>query len=231
MRAVGIAVAIILLLVPITGSRANASPITATYDLTTFNTTNGTVSSPYEEIDISGDTTAGTVTFTVKVTAANIASGNAKFAEFGLHASSLLSGLTATNFTGFTPSNFAWSGSKNLDGYGSFNEVVKAPTSSNRTPSLTFKITGINTLVGNNHWTLTSDTGSSEILFTPNTGGHLFASDYFPGTGNTGFVDGAVFQPGIGTNVTTPEPSSALLLGLGGIGIAFFRRRHARSAA
>jgi hypothetical protein len=232
MRAVGIAVGIILLL-GITGSHANASPITATYDLTTFNTTNGTVSAPYEEIDISGDTTAGTVSFTVKVTPANIASGNAKFAEFGLNASTLLRHLNASNFTGFTPSNFAWSGAKNLDGYGSFNEVVKAPDSSagNRTASLTFKITGINTLVGNNHWTLTSDTGSSEILFTPNTGGHLFASDYFPGTGNTGFVDGAVFQPGIGTNVTTPEPSSALLLGLGGIGVAFFRRRHARVAA
>ena len=230
MRAAGVAVGIVVVLA-ITGSHANASQITAEYDLTTFNTTNGTVSAPYEVIDITGDTTAGTVKFTINVTAANIASGNAKFAEFGLHASSLLSGLNATNFTGFTPSNFAWSGSKNLDGYGSFNEVVKAPTSSNRTPSLTFKITGINTLIGNNHWTLTSDTGSSEILFTPNTGGHLFASDYFPGTGNTGFVDGAVYQGSIVTNVSTPEPSSVLLLGLGGIGVAFLGRRHSRSAA
>ncbi|HEV8070249.1 MAG TPA: PEP-CTERM sorting domain-containing protein [Planctomycetaceae bacterium] len=231
MRAARVAVGIVVL-VGITGSHANASQITAEYDLTKFNTTNGTVSSPYEVIDITGDTTAGTVKFTINVTAANIASGNAKFAEFGLNTSSLLSGLKASNFTGFTPSQFSWSGSKDLDGYGSFNEVVYGGSAkAHRTTSLTFTITGINTLVGNSNWTLTSDTGSSEILFAPNSGGHLFASDYFPGSGKTGFVDGAVFVPPVGTNVATPEPNSAILLGLGGIGVAFFRRRYARSAA
>jgi hypothetical protein len=231
MRAARVAVGIFVLM-GITGSRANASPIiTAEYDLTTFNTTNGTVSSPYEVIDISGNTTAGTVTFTINVTAANIASGNAKFSEFGLNASSLLSGLNASNFTGLTPSNFSWSGSKELDGYGSFNEVVDGGSAkADRTTSLTFTITGINTLVGNSNWTLTSNTGSSEILFAPNSGGHLFASDYFPGTGNTGFVDGAVYQ-GVVPSVTTPEPNSAILFGLGGICLAFFRRLNARSAA
>ena len=174
------------------GSRADASIIGATYDLTDFNKTNGTVIAPYDVVKLIGNTTAGTVTFNVSVTGDN---PGAKFAEFGLSASSLLSGLTSSNFTSITPANFSVTGgSQSLGGYGKFNWVLDAPSGkANRVTTLSFTISGINALVGNSNWTLTSDTGSSEILFSPANKGNLFVSDFYPPSTPNGFVSEPAF--------------------------------------
>jgi hypothetical protein len=215
--------AIFCTLMILAGGRAEASIIGATYDLTDFNKTNGTVVAPYEVVKLTGNTTAGTVTFNVSVTGDNT---GAKFAEFGLSASSLLSGLTSSNFTSITPADFSVTGgSQSLGGYGKFNWVLDAPSGkANRVSTLSFTISGINALVGNSNWTLTSDTGSSEILFSPATKGNLFVSDYYPPSTPNGFVSEPAF-------VGAPEPSTALLLGLGTVGLSGFAIRRRRTQA
>jgi hypothetical protein len=216
--------AIFCALMSLAGGRADASIIGAVYELTDFNKTNPAATAPYEIVKLTGDTTAGTVTFDISVTGDN---PGAKFSEFGLSASSLLSGLSTSNFGSMNPSNFTVTGgSKSLGGYGKFNWVLDAPSGkANRTSTLSFTISGINTLVGNSNWTLTSDTGSSEILFDPATKkGNLFVSNFFPSTGDNGFVSDQAF-------VGAPEPGTALLLGLGTVGLCGFkfgrRRRQA----
>jgi hypothetical protein len=213
-------------LVILAGGRADASIIGAVYDLTDFNRTNDVVSAPYEVVKLTGNTTAGTVTFDVSMTSADVASGGAKFSEFGLSASSLLSGLTAANFISVTPADFSVTGgSTALGGYGKFNWILDAPnTAADRTTSLSFTITGINALVGNSNWTLTSHTGSTEILFATSKNGNLFVSNYVPSSGDEGFVSQPAFDG-------APEPSTALLLGLGTVGLFgfAFRRRWVQS--
>jgi hypothetical protein len=210
-------------LMVLAGSRADASIIGATYDLTDFNKTNAAAIAPYEVVKLTGNTTAGTVTFSVSVTGDD---PGAKFSEFGLSASSLLSGLTAANFNAITPADFSVTGgTKSLGGYGQFNWVLDAPSGkANRTSTLTFTISGINTLVGNSNWTLTSATGSSEILFAPAKKGNLFVSNYYPSSGDNGFVSEPAF-------VGAPEPSTALLFSLGTVGLSgfAFRRRRVQS--
>jgi hypothetical protein len=216
--------AIFCALMILAGGRAQASLIGATYDLTDFNKTNGTVTSPYEVVKLTGDTTAGTVTFNISLTGDN---PGAKFSEFGLSASSLLSGLSSSNFTSITPSDFTVTGgAQSLGGYGKFNWVLDAASGkANRTTTLTFTISGINALVGNSNWTLTSDTGSSEILFAPATKkGNLFVSNFFPASGDNGFVSEQAF-------VGAPEPGTALLFCLGTIGLPVLNRRRRRSEA
>jgi hypothetical protein len=212
--------AIFLGLMLLCSGRAHASIIAATYDLTDFNKTNSTVTAPYEVVQLIGNTTAGTVTFKISLTGDN---AGAKFSEFGFSASSLLSGLTSSNFTSLTPADFtATGGSTSLGGYGKFNWVLDAASGkANRTTALSFTISGINTLVGNSNWTLTSDTGSSEILFSRTNKGNLFVSNYYPASGDNGFVSEPAF-------VGAPEPSTVLLFSLGTVGLsglAFWRRR------
>ncbi len=207
-------------LVLLAGGRADASIVGATYDLADFNKTNGTVIAPYEVVKLTGNTNAGTVTFSVSVTGDNI---GAKFSEVGLSASSLLSGLTSSNFTSITPANFTVSGgAKSLGGYGQFNWVLDAPSGkANRVTTFMFTISGINALVGNSNWTLTSDTGSSEILFSPAKKGNLFVSNYYPSSTPNGFVSEPAF-------VGAPEPSTALLFGLGTVGLCRLKSRRRR---
>jgi hypothetical protein len=202
------------------GGRADASIVGATYDLADFNKTNGTVIAPYEVVKLTGNTTAGTVTFSVSVTGDNV---GAKFSEFGLSASSLLSGLTSSNFTSITSANFTVSGgAKSLGGYGQFNWVLDAPSGkANRVTTFMFTISGIIALVGNSNWTLTSDTGSSEILFSPAKKGNPFVSNYYPSSTPNGFVSEPAF-------VGAPEPSTALLLGLGTVGLCRLKSRRRR---
>lgn len=217
--------------------QAKASIVTATYDLTVGNTSGGggiannsTVTSPYEQIVMTGDTTAGTVQFAITIPAND---AGATIHEFGFNITSLLSGLATSNFTGISPNDFSATVDANqqLDGFGKFDVILATSSASVREPSLSFTISGINALVGDSNWTLTSDTGSSEILFAAPSDGHLFASDYFPATGATGFVDGPVFVPGgPDPNVITPQPNSAVLLGLGAFGLIAFRLRRRSSA-
>jgi hypothetical protein len=191
--------AIFLGLMLLCSGRAHASIIAATYDLTDFNKTNSTVTAPYEVVQLIGNTTAGTVTFKISLTGDN---AGAKFSEFGFSA--------------------ATGGSTSLGGYGKFNWVLDAASGkANRTTALSFTISGINTLVGNSNWTLTSDTGSSEILFSQTNKGNLFVSNYYPASGDNGFVSEPAF-------VGAPEPSTVLLFSLGTVGLsglAFWRRR------
>ena len=189
------------------GSRADASIIGATYDLTDFNKTNGTVIAPYDVVKLIGNTTAGTVTFNVSRDGRQ---PRRQIRRIRLERQLTPKRIDEQQFHLNHAADFSVTGgSQSLGGYGKFNWVLDvASGKANRVTTLSFTISGINALVGNSNWTLTSDTGSSEILFSPANKGNLFVSDFYPPSTPNGFVSEPAF-------VALPNRARRLLLGLG----------------
>jgi hypothetical protein len=181
---------------------------------------NTSVSSPYETLVVTGNTTTGVVDLSLTVAGGN----NAQFARLGFDFQNFnwneVASVTITN-TGTVGSASNWGvlGSGQLDGFGRFDQVIGA-TSSNGD-----RLNGVNIRIQFNTRFIGDATASNfEVL---NAGGgngpaFYFASDYVPASGITGYVGDS--QPAI----STPAPPGLVLagIGLGCMGFVAWIRRH-----
>ena len=206
------------------------------WNLTTFNTTNATVSSPYATVEVNGNTATGTVAFTVTLTAAN--QSVATLGEFGFNVSSAVAAAvgghtltfnsgssvvlgtgntSAWTTTGTVPGPAVLSTGTSMDGYGKFDYVVGPANTANANRMTTYMFTWQFDNAAD--FGLATDANFEQLTGPPNAG-HMFASHLFPLNGNTGFIDGAE------TPSPVPEPSSIILglCGLVGLGLTQIRR-------
>ncbi len=201
-----------------------------TFFFTSKNFTNTTVSSPYASVTITGDTGTGMVTFTLSVL-----SNPASMTHFGFNptasiasdfAMSFVSGTPVGNTTNWSPLSVDFS--QTMDGYGTFSERVGPSTNSagDRLTSYTVKA---QFSAGKFGEALASNFENA------NSSGQLFALEYFPNSGNTGFVGdatpgGAVPGPS-GLIIAASGLAVSGLVRLGSTALRRLNRRQTPSAA
>jgi hypothetical protein len=164
---------------------------------------NNTVSSPYANLTITGDTVTGVVTFSIDVN-----SNPASFGTFGFNSNVRSSDYTykIDKWPGYlngSPSpDWGIGTGSNISSFGYFKQIFGPSNNNNnnRLTSLTFELdfkSGMyNEAVASN-------------FEVKNSKGNYFALEYFPNDPSTGFV---------GTDSLTPVPApAAMLLGLSGL--------------
>jgi len=199
-----------------------ASADSFTFDLGTGNSAISGFPGPYATVTVDRtDSTHATITFTSLTNSGNIyLMGDGGTVGVNVDATSwTLSGITGSNAgTGFTAGGpFSDGGSGNEDGFGSFNQTI-------------------NTFDGFSHssdtisFTLTDTSGTwadAASVLTPNDGGseaaaHIFVTSFPANQANGALATGFAANGG---PVSSPEPSSLGMLGIGALGLLGFARR------
>ncbi len=178
---------------------------------------NNTVSSPYANVEVTGNTSTGIVDFKVSVAGTNPATLGA----FGFNYSNV-GNFSLASFTGTGGNTSSWgltSGGQ-MDGFGSFAAQV-GPSSSaagNRLTGFEFQLqlADHSQALASNFEVLNSGGGNGPAF--------SFAQEYFPNSGGTGYV-------GVSNAAPTPAPPSVVLLGIGLVGLACYRRRQQKRLA
>ena len=189
------------------------------FNLGTGNSDISAYSGPYAQVDVHlTDSTHATITFKSLTNSGNIyLLGDGSSAAVNVNASSWTLGsiITGSNAgTGFTPGPWSGDGSKNVDGFGVFNQTIKSDdgfTSSSDT--ISFSLTD-----NSGTW---ADAGS---VLTGNADGWLAAAHIFVTSSPANAENGAVVT-GFASGVTqVPEPGTILLLITGLLGLAVYGR-------
>jgi len=168
------------------------------YYLTAGNSAISGYTGPYAKVDVDlTSSTTATITFTSLTNAGNIyLMGATSAVDVNVNATSWTLGtVTGTNAgTGFTPGSYSNGGSKNADGFGSFNQtIVSFDGFTHSADNITFTLTD------------TSGTwGSSSNVLTPNADGdyvaaHILVTSYPADASNsnpaTGYAAGNTAVP------------------------------------
>jgi len=209
-----IALIVGLLLIPI-GASADL-----VFDLGNGNSAISGYPGPYAHVDVQlTDSTHATITFTSLTNSGNIyLLGDGSSAAVNVNATSWTIGsISASNAgSGFTSPTINDDGSKNVDGWGTFNQTLKSSdgyTNSSDTISFVLADTG-------GSW------ASANSVLTANADGwlaaaHIFVTSSPADAGNravaTGFATGNASQ--------VPEPGTILLLSTGLLGLAVYGRK------
>lgn len=182
-------------------------------------TGNGTVSSPYASVTVTGNTSTGIVDFQVSV-----GSNPAKLGSFGFNYNAGVGSFNLSSFSGVGGNTSSWGlqSGANMDGFGSFNSIVGPSTSgaANRLTSFDFQLqlSDHSQALASNFEVLNAGGGNGP--------GFAFSQEYFPNSGSTGFVG----VNSLGTSAV-PAPPSVVLLGIGFCGWLGARWRKRKLAA
>ncbi len=209
----------VLVVLGAAAQRADASVASDTFNLVNNNGTAFTGGPPYVSVKLTADSTAGSVTFDVKV----LTSSLDKIGSFGFNTDLTLHTTGTANLL-TAPAGWSTS-SNNLDGFGSFTWVLsnngnQGNASGTLYNEVTFAVTGLtftNPSAELAHFELNNSGGGNSPPGESKYAAHLFQNDT---SGLTGFVDGA-------TQVV-PEPSMlaiGLINGLSFFGVSWFRQR------
>jgi hypothetical protein len=208
-----VAFGLAVIIVVSAGPSAQAGITTATLSFDKGNdkiANNAHVSSPYATLQLTADSTAGTVQFALAPTSQSV---SVTFSEFGFNTS--LPRKDITSITGL-PSGWtvAINPSGGLDGFGKYDFVVSAPSSSqgDRVSSLSFTAN------------VSPASAATVSNFEESNGKAYFAMDYFPSKGKTGFVAVTSLPPAV------PEPTT-MAMALTALPILGVVRRLRRSRA
>ena len=161
-KVLGVSLALVMILLGITGQGAEATTFYFPYADVSF-----TGGPPYGSVELTANSDAGTVTFVVTA----LTGGSDTLGEFAFNTD--LS-LTAANFT-TVPTNWTM-GSGHMDGFGEFDWTVGNTSNADRVHQATIVISG-----------LSSPTEADFEI--DNANDHMFAAHLFqPGSGLTGFI-------------------------------------------
>jgi hypothetical protein len=196
-----------------------------TFDLGNGNTGINGYSGPYVRVDVNlTSSTTATVTFTSLTNNGNIflmgdggtVGLNVNATSFGLKTSD----VTLANPTGFTAGSVTSIDSGNEDGFGNFNLRVNTFDGFSHSDN---KVTLTNLTNLSGTW------ASAQDVLTTNAGGSLAGAHIFVTTDPANVSNGAL-ATGYAANglQVAPAPGSAILMGMGGIGLIAFVQRSRR---
>jgi hypothetical protein len=194
-----------------------------TYGITAGNTALSPYAGPYASVTVDRtSTTTATITFTSNSVAGNTyLLGDGGIADVNVNATSwTIGGFSSTNAgIGFSPASLSNTGSGNVDSFGVFNQTLKNFDGfTYAADSVTFTLTNASPT-----WATAAD------VLTPNADGNVAAAHIFVCTDiGGGTCDQAAGALTTGFAAQVPEPSTALLLGLGGSILAARRPRRRR---
>ena len=159
----------------------------------------------YATVDVENPS-SGVITFTL-----TDLTGSGSFVEFGFNTNV---SLTTSNFTGL-PGSWSVEGSKQMDGFGTFNWVVGS-SSDNENPA-TITLSGLSSSVTTANFELNTSSGG--------TSSNDYFAAHFKQPGGTGYI-GTNTPPNSVFSGAVPEPSSmTIVLGCCGLGYLAVRAR------